>query len=28
VARGVFDAVATGEPLIDFLTLPAYELVS
>jgi len=28
LARGVFDAVATGEPLIDFLTLPAYELVS
>ena len=28
LARGVFDAVATGEPLIDFLTLPAYELLS
>jgi malate synthase len=24
-ARAVFDEVATGEPLIDFLTLPAYE---
>jgi malate synthase len=25
LAREVFDAVATGEPFADFLTLPAYE---
>jgi len=27
-ARTVFEAVATREPLVDFLTLPAYELLA
>jgi malate synthase len=26
-ARAVFESVATGEPLMDFLTLPAYDLL-
>ncbi len=26
-ARTIFEAVATREPLADFLTLPAYELL-
>jgi hypothetical protein len=26
-ARSLFDAVATSEELVDFLTLPAYEIL-